>query len=186
MLKQAMILLLFVLATILAPLPAFTQTNEDAELFFKEQDYFAMLDDQTKKLYNDAMDALGNGERVLATMYMEKALARIGRDDGRYKVVLKGMVICYQQLALYYYNYNSLNEAIGYLNKILSLIGNDEDAFLQQKCDECYAYLGKIYYEKKNRKKAQQYLNILKRRDTPDAPTWAKELESTMRKPRQR
>jgi tetratricopeptide (TPR) repeat protein len=174
------IMVVLALATMLNfPLLTFTQPTPE-ELTFRDQDLFAMLDDQTKEFYNEAMAALGRGERILAVMKMEKALARIGPDDERHLIVLKGMVNCYQQVALYYYNYNSKTEAIYYLNKAVSLLEKGKDISLQDKLDECYAYLGKVYYEKGDKKKAFSYLNILKKRNTNSSWYWADELEKSI------
>lgn len=164
-----------------APLAAFAQIVEK-ESGFEEQDLFSMLDEQTKKLYNDAIEALNRQERTLAVMYMEKALARIGKTDPRYKIVLKGMVICYQQLALYYYDYDEKANAIQYFNKIVSMIGSNNYSFLEEKADESYAYLGKIYYDKGDRKNANKYLNILKSRDASSSLYWRDELADYMSK----
>jgi tetratricopeptide (TPR) repeat protein len=154
---------------------------EDVEDIFEEQDLFTMLDDKTKKLYNDSIEALNRGEKTLAVMYMERALARIGQDDPRYKVVLKGVVTCYQQAALYHYNYDDKADAIYYFNKVISAIEKYKDKFFEEKSDESYAYLGKIYYDKGDKKRANSYLNILRRRNSAAAPYWRDQLVQYMK-----
>jgi tetratricopeptide (TPR) repeat protein len=172
--KQAIIVILAAVMTVLSS--AIFAQNIEAESSFEEMDLFAMLDPQTKKLYSDAIEVLNRGEKTLAMMHMEKALARIAKDDPRYKIVLKGAVICYQQVALYHYNYDDKADAIYYFNKIILAVEKYNDKFFAEKADESYAYLGKIYHDKGNKKKANNYLNILKNRDTTSAPYWRDQL----------
>lgn len=158
-------------------------TNEGIIEFPSQEDKKTLtsLDEETKRLFGIALDALQKGDTNLALEYINKMLSRLHKESKEYQVFFKFLVAWHAQLGRDYHTKGFLDDAIEQYEKALSLIGNSQDAYLKQQEADCYFGIATIRLEKGDISKLHEYVQKLHSLNTPYANKQADILERNMR-----